>query len=206
MSMNTCIVYGSDNMPSQTFLNLDNEKQNKFMKAATDEFSSHEYNDVSINQIIMNAGIARGSFYMYFKDKNDLFEYIIETNKKMFIEEVLSVLKKNKGDLYSSFSDLYDLVVGYISKKNYKIIFKNAFIYFNMHKNTIEKPGDELFSIVKDFIDSSNLRRDDEKIIFDMLLHNLFLGITYGINNDCLADKDIYLRKLHILCYGVYEK
>lgn len=193
-------------MPSQTFLNLDKEKQNKFMKAATDEFSFHEYNDVSINQIIMNAGIPRGSFYMYFKDKDDLFEYIIETNKKMFIEEVLNVLKVNNGDLYSSFSDLYDSVVKYISKKNYKIMFKNAFIYFNMHKKTIEKPGNELFLIVKDYIDSSSLRRDEVEFIFGMLLHNLFLGITYGINNNCLTDKDIYLRKLHILCYGIYEK
>ena len=35
------------------------------------------YEKVSINQIIHNADISRGSFYTYFVDKKDLLEYIL---------------------------------------------------------------------------------------------------------------------------------
>ena len=64
-------------MPSATFLNLAQEKQEKLLEAATREFSSRPYNEASINQIIKDAGIPRGSFYMYFQDKEDLFRYLM---------------------------------------------------------------------------------------------------------------------------------
>ena len=61
-------------MPSKTFLNLDSGKKSKLLEAAMHEFSNRGlYTEVSINQIIMNAGISRGSFYTYFTDKDDLF-------------------------------------------------------------------------------------------------------------------------------------
>ena len=60
-------------MPSSTFLNLPAEKQEKLLEAATREFSHRPFNEASINQIIKEAGIPRGSFYMYFKNKEDIF-------------------------------------------------------------------------------------------------------------------------------------
>ena len=44
-------------MPSQTFLNLDEEKEKSLIDSAIDEFCWHDYAIVSINQIIMNASI-----------------------------------------------------------------------------------------------------------------------------------------------------
>ena len=58
-------------MPSSTFLNLPAQKQEKLLEAATREFSQRPYTEASINQIIKDAGIPRGSFYMYFTDKED---------------------------------------------------------------------------------------------------------------------------------------
>ena len=68
--MTTCHISseGGDTMPSQTFLNLDSNKQKKLLDAAMNEFSRVSYTDASINQIIQNAGISRGSFYTYFVD------------------------------------------------------------------------------------------------------------------------------------------
>ena len=64
-------------MPSSTFLNLPAEKQEKLLEAATREFTRRPFNEASINQIIKDAGIPRGSFYMYFTDKEDLFRYLV---------------------------------------------------------------------------------------------------------------------------------
>ena len=68
-------------MPSATFFNLSEEKKKKLINAATHEFSIHILEEVSINQIIKNASIARGSFYMYFKDKNDLYKYLLKLHQ-----------------------------------------------------------------------------------------------------------------------------
>ena len=58
-------------MPSSTFLNLPAEKQEKLLEAATREFSHRPFNEASINQIIKEAGIPRGSFYLL-----DLYDYV----------------------------------------------------------------------------------------------------------------------------------
>ena len=79
-------------MPSSTFLNLAPEKQEKLLSAAVREFTERPYNEASINRIVREAGIPRGSFYMYFRDKEDLFHYLMEESINemlMVFEEVL---------------------------------------------------------------------------------------------------------------------
>ena len=56
-------------MPKETFFGIDKEKQNRIIQAAIKVFSSHNYNDSSINEVIKLAKIPRGSFYQYFEDK-----------------------------------------------------------------------------------------------------------------------------------------
>ena len=50
-------------MPSATFANLPAQKQERLLEAATREFSRRPFSEASINQIIKDAGIPRGSFY-----------------------------------------------------------------------------------------------------------------------------------------------
>lgn len=79
-------------LPSSTFLNLAPEKQEKLLSAAVREFTERPYNEASINRIVREAGIPRGSFYMYFRDKEDLFHYLMEESINemlMVFEEVL---------------------------------------------------------------------------------------------------------------------
>lgn len=97
-------------MPSATFLNLPQEKQEKLLEAATREFSRRSFNDASINQIIKDAGIPRGSFYMYFADKTDLFRYLMSG----YVDQILSLLEelliREQGDIFEALLDLFDYV------------------------------------------------------------------------------------------------
>ncbi|MDF2519606.1 MAG: TetR family transcriptional regulator [Clostridia bacterium] len=71
-------------MPKQTFFNLPEEKREKLIDVATDEFAKNSFNSASITKIVEKAGIAKGSLYQYFEDKKDLYKYILElsANKK----------------------------------------------------------------------------------------------------------------------------
>lgn len=64
-------------MPKQTFFNLEKNKQKILEEAAITEFGIKGYVEASINKIIKSAQISRGSFYSYFLDKNDLYQYVI---------------------------------------------------------------------------------------------------------------------------------
>lgn len=80
-------------MPKQTFLNLPDTKRQQFIQCALVEFSEHYYDDGSINRIVEAAGIAKGSFYQYFKNKKDLYFYLIEwgiTEKKRYLNEAIA--------------------------------------------------------------------------------------------------------------------
>jgi AcrR family transcriptional regulator len=62
-------------MPYQTFLNLPKHKQDDLMNAIIDELATSSYEAFNISNIVRKTGIARGSFYQYFKDKDDVYAY-----------------------------------------------------------------------------------------------------------------------------------
>jgi TetR/AcrR family transcriptional regulator len=64
-------------MPKQTFLNLTDKKRNQLVATALKEFADRDYNTASVSKIVERAGIAKGSFYQYFKDKQDLYLYLV---------------------------------------------------------------------------------------------------------------------------------
>lgn len=64
-------------MPKQTFFNLPEEKRSAIVDAAIDEFAEYGFESASINRIVANSGISKGSFYQYFEDKRDVFMYLL---------------------------------------------------------------------------------------------------------------------------------
>jgi AcrR family transcriptional regulator len=65
-------------MPYPTFFNLPEEKRQKFLACAIDEFAAHDPGSASVSRIVARAGIAKGSLYQYFSDKADLHHYLLE--------------------------------------------------------------------------------------------------------------------------------
>jgi AcrR family transcriptional regulator len=64
-------------VPQQTFFNLPEEKRQQILQVAIDEFAENDYDSVSISRLVARAGIAKGSFYQYFADKEDLYGYVL---------------------------------------------------------------------------------------------------------------------------------
>ena len=95
-------------MPSSTFLNLAPEKQEKLLTAAAQEFTERPYNEASINKIIQAAGIPRGSFYMYFRDKENLFRYLIQESVDALLLAFEEILRSCGGDIFAALPETYD--------------------------------------------------------------------------------------------------
>ena len=83
-------------MPKKTFYNLPEEKRNKIIEAAKEEFSRVPIHEASIKNIVENSGIARGSFYQYFDSKEDLFDVVFEELGKFkeYISKQLYLIRK----------------------------------------------------------------------------------------------------------------
>ncbi|MBV1758591.1 MAG: TetR/AcrR family transcriptional regulator [Dethiosulfatibacter sp.] len=89
-------------MPKQTFFNLSEDKRNNIKSVALDEFSEYSFSKSSINRIVENTGIAKGSFYQYFEDKLDLYRYILQC----IAEEKINYIQKYTSELSSG--DFFD--------------------------------------------------------------------------------------------------
>ena len=95
-------------MPTTTFLNLPPEKQERLLDAATRELSEKPYNEASINKIIQEAGVPRGSFYMYFQDKEDLFRYLVRGYMDQMVMLLEESLLREQGDIFAALLRLFD--------------------------------------------------------------------------------------------------
>jgi len=60
-------------MVKQTGLDEREQKRRNIMKAALKVFSQKGYNPAALDEVAQEAGIAKGTLYLYFKDKEDLF-------------------------------------------------------------------------------------------------------------------------------------
>ncbi len=194
-------------MPSQTFYNLDKEKQNKLICAAINEFSRVEYEKVSINQIIMHAGIARGSFYMYFSDKEDLMKFLLKEHYNKLLKIISASLENNNGDLEIAFIDIYDELSCYIKKYKNKQFFDNIFVFINNNMHRKKPPDTYFLEIFKDKIDDSKYNKEELAVAISLLLHNLFKFIVMSMDEDSKEkSKEIYLKTIHIICYGINKE
>ena len=98
-------------MATDTFLRLPREKQERFLRAAWNEFTSCPYESVSINRIIQAAQVSRGSFYQYFSGKHDLFIYLlknlIDTASRLFLAQ----MTVHQDDIFEAILGMYDMIV-----------------------------------------------------------------------------------------------
>ena len=96
-------------MPKETFKNLPEEKRLLIEKIAISEFGAFGYDRASINRIVENSHIAKGSFYQYFEDKKDLFLYLISKVNEKKLESISPVFQ-NPGE-YDFFTLIRELFI-----------------------------------------------------------------------------------------------
>ena len=69
-------------MPKETFFNLSEDKRARIETVAIEEFAENSLNSASVNTIVSKAGIAKGSFYQYFENLEDLYQHILKIAQK----------------------------------------------------------------------------------------------------------------------------
>ena len=80
-------------------------KRTSILDAAYELFIEKSFKNTSIDDVVKSAGIAKGTFYLYFKDKHDLMERIIVRKCALILRYVLEELMKKKETCRMSFPD-----------------------------------------------------------------------------------------------------
>ena len=80
-------------------------KRTSILDAAYELFIEKSFKNTSIDDVVKSAGIAKGTFYLYFKDKHDLMERIIVRKCALILRYVLEELMKKKETCRMSFPE-----------------------------------------------------------------------------------------------------
>lgn len=118
-------------MISPTFQNLKEDKKNRIIDAALEEFSLRPFNEASITNIVKNADISRGSFYQYFGNKENIYKYLVNFLYTKHRDELVNILLKNSGQLYPSLLEFYEHYIDALFESKYFAFYKNTFRYVN---------------------------------------------------------------------------
>jgi len=105
------------------FFKITEEKQNKIVRAAMDEFAHHSFNEASLNNIIKVAGISKGGMFKYIEDKTDLYLYVFELALEAFFENQYKHLNVNQPCYITR---IFDMV---IKSKNF---YMDSPLYFQL--------------------------------------------------------------------------
>lgn len=147
-------------------------KFNKLVEHANELFLSKGFEHTSISDITSAAGVAKGTFYLYFKDKYELRDFLIaQTSSKLFRRAFSELQKHSFDSLEDEIIFLVDHIITQLSKN--KIILH--FISKNLSWGIFHQA-------INTYSDHTNISFDR---IYELLTEN-----DYGLT---LRDPDIML-------------
>lgn len=98
------------------------EKKLKLLNAAEELFIKKGVNITAIDEIVKKAGIAKGTFYLYFKDKYDLLDSIILKKSGEIVSDALSkIINSNSVSFVDGIISFTDSIIDSL-KKNKDIL------------------------------------------------------------------------------------
>jgi AcrR family transcriptional regulator len=86
---------------SKTFINLSEDKRQAILQSAVSEFARLGYQKASLNNIVKDASIAKGSLYQYFQNKEGLFNYIFNQFTQLVKRTVQEAKNDGSADFFS---------------------------------------------------------------------------------------------------------
>jgi TetR/AcrR family transcriptional regulator len=191
-------------MPKKTFFNLSDEKRCRIVDAALQEFAAHSFNEASINRIIKNAEIPKGSFYQYFKNKEDLYLYFLDEVSKEFTDPLLhekemypdanffEVIQHTNREVLK----LKNIKPEYIEARMRMELDNNEFI-----RNIRKKSTEKYIKIIERDKERGIIKPDaDAEIIVDMIAS---FSLNERYRNKSGAEE--YLRKLDVVINIIKE-
>lgn len=171
-------------------------KEKDLYSAAYELFTTKGIHNTAIDDIVKKAGVAKGTFYLYFKDKYDIINKIILQKSSMVLKEAF---QKTEEKEFDSFADMLLFCVDYIIEyfKENKLMLKliNKNFSWGVYRRAIMQPKqyDEMTKLAETFINNMReLNMDEqeaEKTLFmiieltgNVCYSSIILEEPYGID------------------------
>ncbi|RKM58057.1 TetR/AcrR family transcriptional regulator [Butyrivibrio sp. X503] len=164
-------------------------KMENLLNNAFDLFTSKGITKTSISDIVEKAGVAKGTFYLYFKDKYDVKNRLIAHKSSLLFMEAYEALQKAK---LTAFEDRLIFIMDYVLDELAKNKGLLAFIYKDLSwavfKKALTSPstGSEVDfeAVYKKMLDESGYEFNDPEVMLFLIIELVgstgYSSIMYG--------------------------
>lgn len=176
------------------------ERKEEILEAGPDIFSEKGYFNSKVAEIVEAVGIAKGTFYLYFDSKKDLFLEMINHYELLMKKNIdLEVLDQDKITLETKLSQLIKNYFDFYleNEKLTNIIKREAVSIDDDFFDELQKmkiANDQIFKEIYDSLLANNeISTENDYEIFV----NLFSGVinSYIMRNSIILEKDIDFEK-----------
>lgn len=170
----------------------DPEKENRLLESAFKLFTEKGLKETSIQGIVDESNIAKGTFYLYFKDKYELRDILIEKKSKKLFSDAVNALRKN---YIKSLDDQIIFIVNYIinelSKNTVLLKFISKNLSWGVYSKTVNKlyqnsenDEDGVYSLFLKGIKEQNIKLKNPDVtlymIIELVSSTCFNSILYN--------------------------
>lgn len=199
-------------MPTERFYRLPEGKRQMIYEAAKQEFARVPYEEASINQIVRNAKISRGSFYTYFENKEDAMQYVMRESYQQIRSVCEDTLDRNGGEYIGMLRTLFEYLIEKMqSTKEIIAIVENVFGVGQMPGEAVD--GQELNEDRTWMLDKMNYTRghagsqEEFRSMIILGADVLYSAVRqYYMHPEKLMDiRRMFEGKLNIISNGAYR-
>ena len=171
-------------------------KKESLLYSAYSLFTRNGINNTTISDITDTAGVAKGTFYLYFKDKNDIHrELIKEKANLLFNEAIIDANNKLIKPFQDKILNIIDFIINELNndKELLKLIGKDLYL------------GLEDTDTIKELI--YEYKKDNPKIKkADVKLYMIIELVSSSIYSSILYEKPVEIDKLKNYLYTEIKK
>ncbi len=161
-------------MPNSQFFNLPSEKQKVILDCAFREFSENTFDKASIFSIAQKCNISRSSIYCYFKDKDDIYKYLVYCFMKPQIDTMESYKER---PLFFLPKNLFEYLLSFYGTDKQNFVEK---LLKNMNPENIHYIAHELkhSPLVVNENNIDNKTKYDLYIVSAIIIGNISIAIS----------------------------
>jgi len=157
------------------------EKYHKILNSAGAVFAEHGFYKATISQIAARAGVADGTLYLYFKNKDDiLYQYLSFKTDVVFEKMNAAVTKGTDAE-----SKLRNLIRCHLeefqSDKNMAIIFQSEVRYLRDIESQVKDISKMYLDLLSDIIEQGQIEGSMRQDLFVGLVKRFILGAVEGV-------------------------
>jgi len=159
-------------------------KRKELLHAAFELFTENGFQNTSIADIVEKAGIAKGTFYLYFKDKNDIRNQLIAAKSTLLFREACHKLEQTGiTALDEQFIFLTDELLDSLKEDKALLTFLSKHLSWGIFRNSMSDVNftDDATArqIYDRLIANSSYQFENPEIIVYLIIE-LIAGVSYN--------------------------